>query len=708
MTPYHARYFAHELTRQRQPNGVDRLSMALFDACVDLNPHQIDAAAFALRNPAGKGVLLADEVGLGKTIEAGLVLCQHWAERKRKLLVICPASIRKQWGLELQEKFNLPSVILDSSTFKQEQRAGNAQPFLTDRVVITSLNFASKMKAEIRAIPFNLVVLDEAHKLRNCYRPSNQMGQNIKWAIEERKKLLLTATPLQNSLVELFGISTILDDMIFGDLTSFRSQYTGYDGDMTALRDRLHHFCQRTLRRQVIEYIQYTERRPLTFQFRPTDDEQKLYESVSAYLMRENTFAFPKRQRHLTALILRKLLASSSHAVASTLETMNARLSKLRDGLPIADHLAEELISEEEIEEDLLDEILEGTEDGDEAPDDDSEPAPTRQALNSEIDELGRYSTWARSIGIDTKSRSLLKALDVGLNEMQKMGANRKALVFTESRRTQEYLKTFLEANGFAGQIVLFNGTNSDPESRQILDRWIETNSDTGRATGSRPIDSRTALIEHFRDSATVMIATEAAAEGVNLQFCSLVVNYDLPWNPQRIERGLAGAIATVRSTMSSSSTFSTNATRPTVVFTNYWPRSLIFSAASLVPLMRCWAVLNREWILRDESSPSTNSAAPQTRSPLPSNGFNTRWRNRSRPGWKTPGSCYLSDLMKMSMPVSTCGSAMRSRTLTAFPECTGRSRNSSSLITLPLLTPALLLTCIHHRPMSSGLAGII
>lgn len=537
MTPYHARYFAHELTRQRQPNGVDRLSMALFDACVDLNPHQIDAAAFALRNPAGKGVLLADEVGLGKTIEAGLVLCQHWAERKRKLLVICPASIRKQWGLELQEKFNLPSVILDSSTFKQEQRAGNAQPFLTDRVVITSLNFASKMKAEIRAIPFNLVVLDEAHKLRNCYRPSNQMGQNIKWAIEERKKLLLTATPLQNSLVELFGISTILDDMIFGDLTSFRSQYTGNDGDMTALRDRLHHFCQRTLRRQVIEYIQYTERRPLTFQFRPTDDEQKLYESVSAYLMRENTFAFPKRQRHLTALILRKLLASSSHAVASTLETMNARLSKLRDGLPIADHLAEELISEEEIEEDLLDEILEGTEDGDEAPDDDSEPAPTRQALNSEIDELGRYSTWARSIGIDTKSRSLLKALDVGLNEMQKMGANRKALVFTESRRTQEYLKTFLEANGFAGQIVLFNGTNSDPESRQILDRWIETNSDTGRATGSRPIDSRTALIEHFRDSATVMIATEAAAEGVNLQFCSLVVNYDLPWNPQRIEQ---------------------------------------------------------------------------------------------------------------------------------------------------------------------------
>src|SRR3954466_1610033 len=178
-TPYHARYFAHELTRPRQPQGVDRLSMALFDACVDLNPHQIDAAAFSLRSPLSKGVLLADEVGLGKTIEAGLVLCQHWAERKRRLLVICPASIRKQWGLELQEKFNLPNVILDARTYRQQKAAGNAQPFSTTSVVITSMNFASRMKGDIRAVPFDLVVIDEAHKLRNAYRPSNRMGQDI-------------------------------------------------------------------------------------------------------------------------------------------------------------------------------------------------------------------------------------------------------------------------------------------------------------------------------------------------------------------------------------------------------------------------------------------------------------------------------------------------------------------------------------------------
>jgi SNF2-related domain/Helicase conserved C-terminal domain len=534
-TPYHARYFAHELTRQRQPQGVDRLSMALFDACVDLNPHQIEAALFALRSPLSKGAILADEVGLGKTIEAGLVLCQSWAERKRRLLVICPASLRKQWGLELSEKFNLPSTILDARMYRQAQTAGNPHPFMTDRVVITSLNFASTIRAEVRAIPWDLVVIDEAHKLRNAYRPSNKTGQNIKWAVEERKKLLLTATPLQNSLLELYGLSTVLDDMIFGDATSFRTQYGNANADLSALRDRLRGFCRRTLRRQVIEYIQYTERRPITIRFRPTDDEQKLYEAVSEYLLRENTFAIPKRQRSLTALILRKLLASSSHAVANTLLTMKSRLELLRDGKPVEEELAEELVEGEEMEDDLLDEILADT--NGEAEQEADKPAIDRKALEAEIEELHRFSQWARSIGIDTKSRSLLIALNNGFAEMARMNANRKALVFTESRRTQDYLKNFLEANGYVGQIVLFNGTNADPESRRIIDRWIEANARTGRVSGSRAIDSRTALIEDFRDTATIMIATEAAAEGVNLQFCSLVINYDLPWNPQRIEQ---------------------------------------------------------------------------------------------------------------------------------------------------------------------------
>lgn len=180
ITDYHAKYYAHELSRIGG-NGVDRLGRALFDACVDLNPHQIEAALFALRSPISKGVLLADEVGLGKTIEAGLVLCQCWAERRRNILVICPASLRKQWALELSEKFNLPCAVLDAKTYRDEQRKGMPNPFRGDKIVICSMHYASSRAEEIKAIAWDVVVIDEAHKLRNAYRQSNRIGQRIRW-----------------------------------------------------------------------------------------------------------------------------------------------------------------------------------------------------------------------------------------------------------------------------------------------------------------------------------------------------------------------------------------------------------------------------------------------------------------------------------------------------------------------------------------------
>jgi superfamily II DNA/RNA helicase len=534
LTPYHAKYFAHDLTR-RAASGMDRLSMSLFDAAVDLNPHQIEAALFALESPLSKGVILADEVGLGKTIEAGIVLCQFWAERKRRLLVLCPASLRKQWALELEAKFNLPTRVLDAKAFRDEQRNGRA-PLGEKTVLIMSFNYANALRDELKAIAWDLVVVDEAHKLRNAYRPSNKVGQGIRWATEDCRKLLLTASPLQNSLLELYGLSTLIDEHLFGDINAFRAQYASAGSNITDLRQRLSGFCKRTLRNQVTEYIRYTERRPITRPFTPSDDEHALYEAVSGFLQRSDSYALPQRQRHLTALILRKLLASSSQAIAATLDTLRMRLEALRDEQAQSDpEFTERLIEAEEIEGDLLDEILEEDEESDTA-----KSAPVtidRKKLREEIDILQRLATWARGIGIDTKTQTLLKALDIGFEQMITTGAARKAVIFTESRRTQDYLKTFLESHGYGGQVVLFNGTNGGPEATAIYERWVEKNRDTGRVSGSRAVDVRTALIEHFRDEATILLATEAAAEGINLQFCSLVINYDLPWNPQRIEQ---------------------------------------------------------------------------------------------------------------------------------------------------------------------------
>ena len=548
ISAYHAKYYAHELTRRHAADGVDRLSQSLFDASVDLNPHQIEAALFALRNPLQEGVLLADEVGLGKTIEASLVICQHWAERRRRLLVICPASLRKQWAQELHDKFAVPATVVDAVSLRK-QAAGDILATLRGMVgravVVMSYQFAAKLEAELRAVPWDVVVIDEAHKLRNAHRASNRTGQALKRALDGRKKLLLTATPLQNSLMELYGLSTLIDEHLFGDETAFRKQFMNSGAGMDELRARLTSFAKRTLRRDVLEYIKYTERKALTQPFEPTDDEQSLYERISAFLQREDSYALPKQQRHLTALILRKLLASSSHAVAATLITIRERLERLLAGTAADDgsQLVEQIIAEDDLEQDYLEEEASEDEEASTAATPSTADAgkPDINAVRSEIAELTAFIDAAESLHTDTKAQALLKALTLGFGKMAELRAPRKAIIFTESKRTQEYLHRFLSANGYAGRLVQFSGTNNHEDSTAIYQRWLEEFKGTDRVTGSPQVDRRTALIDHFRkddgSGAEIMIATEAAAEGVNLQFCALIINYDLPWNPQRVEQ---------------------------------------------------------------------------------------------------------------------------------------------------------------------------
>jgi SNF2 family DNA or RNA helicase len=199
-TPYHSQYLAHRLTLE----GVtdDAFARSLSAARVDLNPHQVDAALFALSSPISHGVLLADEVGLGKTIEASLVIAQRWAEHRRRILLVVPASLRKQWSQELQEKFSLPSVILEARTYREQVKAGQRQPFTVDgQVVITSYEFAAHKADDVARHEWDLVVFDEAHRLRNVYRKGTAVrAKALRDAVRGRFKLLLTATPLQNSL----------------------------------------------------------------------------------------------------------------------------------------------------------------------------------------------------------------------------------------------------------------------------------------------------------------------------------------------------------------------------------------------------------------------------------------------------------------------------------------------------------------------------
>lgn len=535
-TTYHAKYFAHELTKRCPSDSLQKLAATLADAQVDLNPHQIDAALFAFRSPLSKGAILADEVGLGKTIEAGILLSQKWAEQKRKLLIIVPAALRKQWNQELADKFFLPSAILEARSFKQIIKQGNLNPFNQNAIVICSYHFARAQDVYIKQVNWDLVVVDEAHRLRNVYKPTNRIANAIKNAIADAPKVLLTATPLQNSIQELYGLVSIIDDYTFGDLKSFKAQFglLRTEEDFAALRERIKPVCQRTLRRQVLEYIKYTNRIPITEEFVPSEAEQRLYDLVSGYLQRETLYALPSSQRQLMTLILRKLLASSTYAISGTLEALASRLEKATaENTPTVETAGEVTADFEAIDE-VEEEWTE-----DETPQK-AEPVYTaedKERIGAEIKSLREFKDLAMSIVKNSKGEVLLTALKKGFAKARELGAPQKAIIFTESKRTQEYLFKILEQTAYAGKIVLFNGTNKDAKSKQIYGSWVERHKGTDRVTGSPSADMRQALVDYFRDEAIMMIATEAAAEGINLQFCSLVVNYDLPWNPQRIEQ---------------------------------------------------------------------------------------------------------------------------------------------------------------------------
>ncbi|MDR1281346.1 MAG: DEAD/DEAH box helicase family protein [Opitutaceae bacterium] len=520
LTDYQAQFFAYELTRRCSSDSAEKLAGAVAGAQVDLNPHQVDAALFAFHSPLSKGALLADEVGLGKTIEAGLVISQKWAERKRRILIITLSNLRKQWHQELAEKFFLPATILESKSYNAAIRAGRFRPFETkDSIVICSYQFARNKASDIHALPWDIVVIDEAHRLRNVYKPSNIIANVLKQALVEKHKLLLTATPLQNSLLELFGLVSFIDEHAFGDLKSFREQFANLNQEQIfqTLKERLKSICHRTLRRQVTAYVPYTKRLPLVEEFTPEESEDRLYALVSDYLRRDNLMALPASQRSLMTLVLRKLLASSTFAIAGALNSIIQRLkTQLRREEP-ATSLEDELDADYE----ALDETAE--EWGEEAgatPLSDAD----RAALAQEITDLEAFAALATSITSNAKGKALLKALEAGFARMAGMSppAPQKAIIFTESKRTQSYLLRVLSGSPWASGIVLFNGSNTDDRSKEIYVRWLERHEGTDRVTGSRTADMRSALVDYFREEGTIMIATEAGAEGINLQFCSL------------------------------------------------------------------------------------------------------------------------------------------------------------------------------------------
>jgi superfamily II DNA or RNA helicase len=503
LTRFHQRVYAEALTA-RGGQGPAALAPALAHSAIDLNPHQVEAAAFALSALPLGGAVLADEVGLGKTIEAGLVMAQLAAEGRERVLVLVPASLRAQWRDELLDKFGIEATLLDGEAARAAERRGLPNAFDTGGVVVASHAFGALRADDLARVEWDLAVIDEAHRLRNAWRRDHRTGQALRRALRRTPKLLLTATPLQNDVMELLGLASFLDDRLLGSEEGFRLQYAA--GDLTEekaadLKARLAPVVTRTLRRQVREHVKFTARRSLVEDFAPTPEEEDLYQRVSEYLRREEAVAIPRARRALLTLVYRKILASSSFALASTLDRLAASLEARLAGEECAAAAAPELAGfEEEAEE------------WEESPEAQTAPRrpPVLRRMRAELRELRGFAGDARALRENAKGQALARGLDRAFTVARACGWPEKAVVFTEFRRTQEYLDDLLRARGWSVTCL------------------------SGDVAGA---DQRQALVHEFRDRTQILLMTEAGAEGLNLQFCNLVVNYDLPWNPQRVEQ---------------------------------------------------------------------------------------------------------------------------------------------------------------------------
>jgi superfamily II DNA or RNA helicase len=540
---FNQRILAEDLMRVRRPDDLERYAASQRQARIDPNPHQIDAVIFALRRLRDGGCILADEVGLGKTIEAGLVIAQSRAEGAQRILLIVPKSLIGQWQNELANLFAIQA--------QDDQRS-----FIAPGVYLVGREFAGNDRgasALSAAPPFDLVVIDEAHEIfaglhkrysrEGHYDDSSDqalMAHRVRSFLRSSPVLLLTATPMQNSLAELWGLVQYVEPTgtLLGDIATFRKVFCEDDdrtlvpGQEHELQRRLSVVLQRTLRRQAQEFLDrpFTQRRCRLYEYAMSDDERSLYDDVTEYLLQPTLYAFSGRQRRLLLIGFHRRMASSIAALAASLENVAARLRRMREQ-PAATEIDETALG-----------MYRDLEDEDEIDQSPNEPVSENNdsAVATELARVEGFIARARSLPADAKARSFQDAIRVVLSLGGNGHGSGKAVVFTESITTQNYLRSLLLATGLKDEeITLFRGVNDHARAQEAYAQWQKEEGSRfpGGAKPSREVAIRLALVHEFRTRSKVLVCTEAGAKGLNLQFCDTVINYDLPWNPQRIEQ---------------------------------------------------------------------------------------------------------------------------------------------------------------------------
>jgi superfamily II DNA or RNA helicase len=538
------------------------LRSGLSNARIEPNLHQVYIAHLVTEKLQPR-MILADEVGLGKTIEAALILKELRARGLvDRVLIVVPASLQYQWQQELRSKFNEDFTVVDSAAAKYLKQGG-ANPFSKRDSIICSLPFATKRGDEIIEAGWDLVIFDEAHRVRRSLQGANKTNATQAYRMADELKeltdglLLLTATPMQLHPFELYSLIELVEPGVYptyGQYELRRKQLPVLNDLMRSLkgwptlganekevvldrheklladvlgahpsvdmlddaarREQLmdglverHPLAGMMVRNRKAELGGFAEREAKRVLVELEDTALQLYVDVTEYIRLGYDRAVANKQLAVGFLMVtyQKMLASSSHAIRESFKRRIRRLTDELEGRPTKKKSKgksrDEVIAEGRDPDDLsliADELLELAE------------APNKELLQAEIVEL---ELLVERLGdaVDAKAEALVDAVEAILEHDPKQ----KVVIFTQFRDTQDYLRRNLEAHirvvGRPVKVAPFNGS-MDAETKEDA-------------------------IKHFRGDASVLISTEAGGEGRNLQFSHILVNYDLPWNPMKVEQ---------------------------------------------------------------------------------------------------------------------------------------------------------------------------
>ncbi|KAA0008703.1 MAG: DEAD/DEAH box helicase, partial [Thermoplasmata archaeon] len=472
---------------------------------IDPLPFQIEAVyGYILKRPRIR-FLIADDPGAGKTIMAGLVIKELKLRKlANRILIVVPGHLKDQWRRELKDKFDENFVVVDRHTFNALY---GENPWEMNNQIITSIDFAKQEEIlpTLNSVYWDLVIVDEAHKMA-AYRYGEKISRTKRYKLGEilsktsNHLLFLTATPHKGDPENFRLFLDLLAPGFFATPEMVEESLKNKDNPLfiRRLKEDLKDFEGRPI---------FTRRFPMTLKFNLSDEEIDLYNEVSRYVVHQYNRALrqdKKRNVAFALVILQRRMASSTYALLRSLERRKEKLEKILIGKEEPKELKidfEELEDLEESERWKKEEEWEGV-----------TLAKDPEELRGEIETIDRLIEKAKEIlkgEKEVKLRELRKAITEGFRKIREMGGNSKILIFTESRDTLEYLVRKVRSWGYKVNFI----------------------------HGGMSLEERIKAEKVFRDETEIMVATEAAGEGINLQFCHIMINYDIPWNPNRLEQ---------------------------------------------------------------------------------------------------------------------------------------------------------------------------